>query len=163
MKITPILKKKMIRKFKKITGKKGSIIEKSISCFVKDYCDVNNVPEYLHEIIYKNKCDTILYNLNKKNETFNDYLLNSIMNNKIDLENIGYLLPYELNPNEWSEIIEKKKYVEKKLNTIETTDIHKCPKCGERKSVEYQKQTRAADESMTTFVTCIECGYVMKF
>ena len=33
-----------------------------------------------------------------------------------------------------------------------------CPKCKGRKIHRIEKQTRSADEPMTTFVTCIECG-----
>ena len=39
-----------------------------------------------------------------------------------------------------------------------TTDMFKCENCGSRKTTFYQKQTRSADEPMTTFVTCCECG-----
>jgi transcription elongation factor S-II len=34
------------------------------------------------------------------------------------------------------------------------TDMFRCGKCGERKCTYYQKQTRSADEPMTTFVNC---------
>ncbi|KAJ3409561.1 Transcription elongation factor A protein 1 [Chytriomyces hyalinus] len=43
------------------------------------------------------------------------------------------------------------------------TDEFKCGKCGKRKSTYYQKQTRSADEPMTTFVTCQNCGNKWKF
>ena len=33
-----------------------------------------------------------------------------------------------------------------------------CPKCKGRKIHRIEKQTRSADEPMTTFVTCIDCG-----
>ena len=38
------------------------------------------------------------------------------------------------------------------------TDQFKCSKCGQRKCTYYQKQTRSADEPMTTFITCVNCG-----
>ena len=34
----------------------------------------------------------------------------------------------------------------------------KCKRCGTRKCFYYQIQTRSADEGMTTFYTCTECG-----
>ncbi|KAI8621048.1 transcription factor S-II-domain-containing protein [Chytriomyces sp. MP71] len=43
------------------------------------------------------------------------------------------------------------------------TDEFKCGKCGKRKATYYQKQTRSADEPMTTFVTCQNCGNKWKF
>ncbi|KAJ1920229.1 transcription elongation factor TFIIS [Mycoemilia scoparia] len=43
------------------------------------------------------------------------------------------------------------------------TDMFRCSRCGKRKTTYYQMQTRSADEPMTTFVTCVECGNRWKF
>lgn len=37
--------------------------------------------------------------------------------------------------------------------------VLKCPKCGGCKSFSYSKQTRSADEPMTTFATCVNCKH----
>ncbi|KAF5477715.1 hypothetical protein F2P56_004332 [Juglans regia] len=39
-----------------------------------------------------------------------------------------------------------------------STDMFKCERCGEHKCSYYQMQTRSADESMTTYVTCVNCN-----
>eukprot|EP01024_Parvocaulis_polyphysoides_P042280 TRINITY_DN3869_c1_g1_i1.p1 TRINITY_DN3869_c1_g1~~TRINITY_DN3869_c1_g1_i1.p1 ORF type:complete len:327 (+),score=59.58 TRINITY_DN3869_c1_g1_i1:120-1100(+) len=44
-----------------------------------------------------------------------------------------------------------------------TTDQFQCGKCKQRKCKYFQMQTRSADEPMTTFVTCMECGNKWKF
>eukprot|EP00033_Pygsuia_biforma_P004572 GCRY01005014.1.p1 GENE.GCRY01005014.1~~GCRY01005014.1.p1 ORF type:complete len:299 (+),score=52.81 GCRY01005014.1:144-1040(+) len=44
-----------------------------------------------------------------------------------------------------------------------TTDQFQCGKCKKRKCKFYQLQTRSADEPMTTFVTCVNCGNRWKF
>lgn len=44
-----------------------------------------------------------------------------------------------------------------KDNSAET-DQFKCGRCNQRKCKYYQMQTRSADEPMTTFVTCVNCG-----
>ena len=44
-----------------------------------------------------------------------------------------------------------------------TTDQFQCGKCRQRKTQYYQMQTRSADEPMTTFVTCVNCGNRWKF
>lgn len=44
-----------------------------------------------------------------------------------------------------------------------TTDQFQCGKCKQRKCQYYQMQTRSADEPMTTFVTCVNCGNRWKF
>jgi len=43
------------------------------------------------------------------------------------------------------------------------TDAFKCFRCGQRKTRYTQAQTRSADEPMTTFVTCVNCGNRWKF
>lgn len=44
-----------------------------------------------------------------------------------------------------------------------TTDLLKCGKCKKRNCTYNQVQTRSADEPMTTFVLCNECGNRWKF
>lgn len=41
--------------------------------------------------------------------------------------------------------------------------MFQCGKCKSKKTHYYQMQTRSADEPMTTFVTCLECGNRWKF
>lgn len=41
---------------------------------------------------------------------------------------------------------------------VTVTDAWRCGKCRERKCSYYQMQTRSADEPMTTFVRCLNCG-----
>eukprot|EP00240_Pyramimonas_obovata_P016145 CAMPEP_0118933528 /NCGR_PEP_ID=MMETSP1169-20130426/12038_1 /TAXON_ID=36882 /ORGANISM="Pyramimonas obovata, Strain CCMP722" /LENGTH=295 /DNA_ID=CAMNT_0006876299 /DNA_START=64 /DNA_END=948 /DNA_ORIENTATION=- len=47
---------------------------------------------------------------------------------------------------------------ERGQTTQSSTDQFKCGKCGQRKTIYYQMQTRSADEPMTTFVTCVNCN-----
>ncbi|XP_062847420.1 transcription elongation factor A protein 3 isoform X5 [Trichomycterus rosablanca] len=44
-----------------------------------------------------------------------------------------------------------------------TTDLLQCPKCKKKNCTYNQVQTRSADEPMTTFVLCNECGNRWKF
>jgi transcription elongation factor S-II len=46
---------------------------------------------------------------------------------------------------------------------LATTDQFQCGKCKQRKTTYYQMQTRSADEPMTTFVRCVNCGNAWKF
>jgi DNA-directed RNA polymerase subunit M/transcription elongation factor TFIIS len=43
-------------------------------------------------------------------------------------------------------------------NPIEIEEgVLECGRCGSKKTFSYSKQTRGADEPMTTFATCVEC------
>jgi len=44
------------------------------------------------------------------------------------------------------------------MHNVAVTDAWRCGKCGQRKCSYFQKQTRSADEPMTTFVRCVVCG-----
>lgn len=41
---------------------------------------------------------------------------------------------------------------------MDETDQFQCRRCKKRRCVYFQKQTRSADEPMTTFISCRECG-----
>lgn len=43
-----------------------------------------------------------------------------------------------------------------------TEGFFTCKKCKSKKTTFYQQQTRGADEPMTNFVTCLDCGHQMK-
>lgn len=39
-----------------------------------------------------------------------------------------------------------------------TSGVYKCRKCGCDKTTQHEMQTRSADEPMTLFIHCVECG-----
>lgn len=41
--------------------------------------------------------------------------------------------------------------------------VLKCPKCGGCKTFSYSKQTRSADEPMTTFANCVKCNHKWQY
>jgi len=142
-------------------NEKVKIIENSIYNFTNEYCLINSVNDYKNNI-YIDKYNLILGNIN--NEVKNDYLLNQILNNEtFKLENIAFLSPFELYPDNWKKIIDRINLIEEKKKNIATTDIYTCRKCKQSRCTVHQKQTRSADEPMTTFVNCIVCGYAWKF
>ena len=60
--------------------------------------------------------------------------------------------------DKWKEMIEKKIKRDTHEAVSMATDEFKCFKCMKRKCTYYQLQTRSADEPMTTFVSCLNCG-----
>lgn len=105
--------------------------------------------------IYVNRLRTIRSNLK------DEKLFKSIINKKIKAHEVAFMTHQEMQPDNWSELLELKKIrdenkYEPKLEA--STDDFKCWKCKSKKCTYYQLQTRSADEPMTTFVSCLDCG-----
>jgi len=84
----------------------------------------------------------------------------------LSVEDFVDTAPVDRNPARWRAIIEKTIEQEKATYSREkTASIHMhCSSCKcKTKCDYYQLQTRSADEPMTTFVTCLECGKRWKF
>jgi DNA-directed RNA polymerase subunit M/transcription elongation factor TFIIS len=142
---------------------KTSDIENGVYDYIIKYHNINNYPDYILKQIYINKIEDIISQLDQFSHLYSDTFYKMIEENVIDLKDIPYLKPEEINPSNWEDIIKRKEYNDEKKNNKITTDVYKCRKCNERKCTVIQKQTRSADEPATTFVTCTICSYVMKF
>ena len=106
-------------------------------------------------LIYVNKLKVILFNLK------NPIILNKIKSKTISSKNIAFMNHMELLPEKWDDKLKDKELrIENKFfPKIEAnTDNFTCGKCKSNACTYYQLQTRSADEPMTTFVTCTNCG-----
>ena len=88
-------------------------------------------------------------------------LLKKVKYRNIKAHELAFMTHQELRPDKWKERIAVKEQHDQnryapKLNA--NTDDFTCRKCNSNKCSYYQLQTRSADEPMTTFVTCIDCG-----
>jgi transcription elongation factor S-II len=71
----------------------------------------------------------------------------------------------ELCPKKWEELIAAKAIKDKnkfEQNMEAMTDTFTCRKCKSKKCSYYAMQTKSADEPMTLFITCLNCGARMK-
>ena len=140
---------------------KSKTIENNIHSYVLKYIENNRCEDLIKEI-YHSKVDDLYANLDE-NILGNNYFLNSIKNDEIDLNDIADLRPYKIFPERWKEIRDRMELIENKKKNMATTNIFKCNKCGKRECTVYQLQTRSADEPMTTFVNCLVCKNRWKF
>ena len=90
-----------------------------------------------------------------------DNSFEKLMNKEIKAHELAFMSHEEMRPDIWNNLIELKKIKDEnkfspKLEA--STDDFTCSKCKSKKCTHYQLQTRSADEPMTTFVTCINCG-----
>ena len=91
----------------------------------------------------------------------NTAILEQINDGTIKSHMVAFMTHQEMKPDRWADLIAKK--IIKDKNKFETnieaaTDTFTCRKCKSKKCTYYQVQIRSADEPMTTFITCLECG-----
>ena len=112
-------------------------------------------------IIYINKSKSLISNMCKMYGVDNSQMTTILKKKKTKLEKIAELSYYELFPKNWQTILDEKIKIEQmKKEAIEAsaTDMFKCFKCYKRKCTYFELQTRSADEPMTIFISCLECG-----
>jgi len=105
--------------------------------------------------IYLDRLKSVYINLK------NTELVENIKSGNVKSNMVGFMTHQEMKPEKWEDLIQAK--IKRDKNKYEVkleaaTDTFKCRKCHSNKCTYYQMQTRSADEPMTTFVTCIECG-----
>jgi transcription elongation factor S-II len=106
--------------------------------------------EVLFKKVYKNLC-----------ELENPRLLERIRSGEIDPEHLAGMMPMDLFPEKWMEIENeriKKQIAGFEITAEGSTDIFECPRCHQRKCKYHEVQTRSADEPMTAFILCLNCG-----
>lgn len=105
--------------------------------------------------LYLTKLRSILNNIN------NPFIMNEIQNKTLKPETLAFMTHQEMDPERWKPFIEakiKRDKVKYETKMAAATDTFKCRKCKSTECTYYQMQTRSADEPMTTFVSCINCG-----
>tara|TARA_B100001093_G_scaffold503646_1_gene558304 strand:- start:384 stop:923 length:540 start_codon:yes stop_codon:yes gene_type:complete len=111
--------------------------------------------------LYQSKVRSIYSNLKKDSYIQNINFQSRILNNEFDIHKIAYLSSYDIFPDIWKELLDKKTRKDKlkyELKPEAMTDIFKCRKCNSRSCSYYEVQTRSADEPMTQFINCLDCG-----
>lgn len=133
-------------------------IEKSIFEFALVNVTVNNFSHNFVEYIYNDKLYDLCCNLDQNNTRIdNKTLLSSILEMRIKPSIVAFLPPEQLHPKRFIDILNKMELREKTMSTLQTTDLYRCKKCGERKFKISTMQTRCADEPETKFLTCLVC------
>jgi DNA-directed RNA polymerase subunit M/transcription elongation factor TFIIS len=150
--------------FKKF-NKKDEIVNKletGILDNVCEICDKRKIVKKWENInfkkIYMNKCRSIYTNLDTDSYIKNDYLINQIL---VNPGYIGKMSYQEIFPKHWKKLLDNKFKREEAMYKNQQhamTDEFKCRRCKSRKTSYYELQTRSADEAMTIFITCLNCG-----
>lgn len=111
--------------------------------------------------LYLSKIRSIYSNIDENSYINNINFKKNILTNKVDIDNISSLPMYDIFPENWNYLIEKKSKIDKikkEFKPEAMTDQFKCRKCGGRSTSYYEVQTRSADEPMTQFINCLSCN-----
>ena len=155
-----------IRIFKDVLDEENSgKLEEQIYIFCKELSEKRKVvPTFNNKSfrnMYINKSRSIYSNINSESYINNSTLITKITKKKIDVKKIPWMSSQELFPEHWKKIMDEKYKRDKMLYEEKheaMTDAFKCGRCKSRECTYYELQTRSADESMTTFITCLKCG-----
>jgi DNA-directed RNA polymerase subunit M/transcription elongation factor TFIIS len=140
-------------------------IEKGIYNYIIKLSYEKNIIRKWENIIFRklyiSKVISICCNLDKSSYIKNPSLIKRLNDKSIVAEMIGNLSIYDIYPDNWKELFNKKTERDKikyELKPEAMTNLYKCRKCGSHETSYYELQTRSADEPMTQFITCIKCN-----
>ena len=133
----------------------ASLKEADNKHIIKDWNNKNFIT------LYKCVARKYIGNLCSSSYVNNNELYTRLENNEISLKDICSMNYYDLYSSKWKDSIEQQKNIEKRQlegNKQMATDQFLCTRCFKRECTYYEMQTRSADEPMTIFINCLNCG-----
>ena len=133
----------------------ASLKEADMKHIVKDWSNKYFVT------LYKSSARKYIGNLCASSYIKNNELFNKYKNKEVNFKDICGMNYYELYSSKWKEAIDHQKDIEKRQlegNKAMATDQFLCTRCFKRECTYYEMQTRSADEPMTIFINCLNCG-----
>lgn len=116
-------------------------------------------PEF--QSVYKVIARRTLSNVDPDAYIQNERLIVRLQEGEFPPHEVPFMTARELYPENWQELADEQM---KRENTMlegdqsEGTDMFKCKRCGKSKTRYWEMQTRSADEPMTIFIRCLNCG-----
>jgi transcription elongation factor S-II len=140
-------------------------IEKGIYNKTIKFADEKNIIKKWENTIftqmYKQFAIQVFTNLSKEAYVKNVRLFDRLISGEFHPYELATMDAQYLFPEHWKPFIDEKSKRDRvlfEINKEMATDEYKCSRCQKRECSFYQLQTRSADEPMTTFVTCLNCG-----
>ena len=118
----------------------------------------NHLP-FLH--LYQTRARHIASNFHPDSYVGNKELFQRYKDGKVTFDDLCGMSPYDLFETRWKESFEQQQIREKQQlegNKSMATDQFLCGRCHKRECTYYEMQTRSADEPMTIFINCLNCG-----
>ncbi len=137
-----------------------AIFEEAYNKAVKNYVARSwKAPAFVE--FYRQIVRSIHSNIHPDSPVNNPRLLTRVLEGEFKLSEIPSMTAFEMFPEKWFELKDKLLQREQKIlegNKSRATDQFKCRRCGKRECTYYELQTRSADEPMTCFISCLNCG-----
>jgi DNA-directed RNA polymerase subunit M/transcription elongation factor TFIIS len=122
---------------------------------------VKHFENKLFEICYTNSARRLLSNLSQSSYVKNTQLLEKVKRGDLLIEHLASMNIMDYAPYLYDELRQRQHLREQQQlegNKAHATDLFKCGRCHKREATYYELQTRSADEPMTKFITCVNCG-----
>ena len=113
------------------------------------------------QLIYKMISKRIASNFQPNSYLANGQLMERWKEGEFTLDQLGQWAPYELMPSQWKDLKDQQFRRDKRIqegNLAMATDRFRCSQCKKKMCSYYELQTRSADEPMTIFISCLNCG-----
>jgi hypothetical protein len=121
----------------------------------------HDIFKWLYNMIAKR----VITNFQPSSYIGNKSLIERWKQGEFTLDSLGNLTYYELHPMNWKELKDQQVRRDKRIlegNLAMATDRFRCSQCKKKLCSYYELQTRSADEPMTIFVSCLNCGHKWK-
>jgi DNA-directed RNA polymerase subunit M/transcription elongation factor TFIIS len=116
-------------------------------------------PEF--QTIYSIALRRTVTNLDATSYVGNTRLIERLRDGEFAPHDVAFMTYSDLYPEKWHDLQERAVKREAKMLSVDksmATDMFKCSRCGKRECTYYEMQTRSADEPMTQFIRCLNCG-----
>jgi DNA-directed RNA polymerase subunit M/transcription elongation factor TFIIS len=110
---------------------------------------------------YKIVARRTLGNLDPAAYVANGRLLGRLKEGEFAAHDIPFMTALEMYPENWQELASeqlKRETAALEGSKEEGCDLFKCRRCGKSRTRYWEMQTRSADEPMTIFIRCLNCG-----
>jgi len=116
-------------------------------------------PEFIE--VYKGVARRTLVNLIPDQYIGNGRLLERLKDGEFPAHQIPFMTAREMYPENWQVLADEQLKRETTMldgNPEEGSDMFTCKRCKKSRTRYWEMQTRSADEPMTIFIRCLNCG-----